>query len=149
MNRRQKVILIKFVSVIIATAVAVIAMINFKDWVNRSESMRAMEHLGKMVLQYRKENGSLPPDSFVDGIRENLEGSPRMGALYYRGQWINFECPPHEILSYTYRNYHSLILSEGYIVLRLDGRVEWMSKKNFEPLLGKQQSPMEIQMQQK
>jgi hypothetical protein len=147
MNRRQKAILIQFVFVVIATAAAVIAMINFKDLVNRSESMRAMEHLGRIVLQYRKENGSVPPDSFVDNIKEGLEGSARLGVLQYRGQWIDFECSPDEILAYTYRNYHSLALSEGYVLLRLDGRVEWMNKKEFESLLAKRQSPVEIQMQ--
>ena len=149
MNKRQKAILIKFVSVIAATAVAVIAMINLKDWVNRSESMRAMEQLGRIVLQYRKENGSVPPDSYVNDLKETLEGSARMGVLNYRGQWINFECSPDEILAYTYRDYRSLILSQGYVVLRLDGRVEWMNKKDFESLLAKQQSPVEIQMQHK
>jgi len=149
MNKRQKATIIKFVSVIAATAVAVIAMMNFKDWVNRSESMRAMEHLSRIVLQYRKENGSVPPDSFVDNIKENLEGSVRLGILQYRGQWINFECPPDEILAYTSRNYRSLILSAGYVVLRLDGRVEWMNKKEFESLLTKQQTPLEIQTQHK
>jgi len=149
MNRRQKAILIRSVFVIIATAAAVIAMINFKDLVNRSESMRAMEHLGKIVLQYRKENGSIPPISFVDNIKENLEGSARLGVLQYRGQWIDFECSGNEILAYTYRNYHSLVLSEGYVLLRLNGHVEWMNKKEFESILDKQQSPLEIQMQRR
>ena len=77
MNRRQKTILIDFITVIIVTVIAVVAMINFKDWVNRSEAMRAMEHLGKIVLQYRKNYGSVPPESYVDRIKEDLEGHVR------------------------------------------------------------------------
>ena len=149
MNRRQKAILIEFAVVIAVTAIAIVALINFKDWVNRSEAMRAMEHLGRIVLQYRKERGSVPPESYVKGIRESLPGHVRLGNLQYRALWINFECPPDEILAYTKRNYHSLLFGNGFIVLRLDGRVKWMDKQEFETLLAQQQSPVEIEMLRK
>jgi type II secretory pathway pseudopilin PulG len=148
MNRRQKAILTNIVIVIIITAFAVIVMINFKDWVNRSEAMLAMEQLGKITLRYRKEHGSVPPQSYVDGIREDLPGSVRMGALQYRGLWIDFEASGDEILAYTKKEYPSSLLSDGFIVLRLDGRVEWMGEKEFRELLARQQSPIEIQMLQ-
>jgi len=146
MNRRQKAILIDFIAVIVITAIAVVAMINFKDWVNRAEAMRAMEHLGQIVLQYRAERGSVPPESYVDRIKEDLEGYVRLGNLQYRARWLDFECTPDEILAYTERNYHSLLFGTGFVVLRLDGRVEWMDKQEFETLLAQQQSPMEIEM---
>ena len=148
MNKRQKAILVKFIIVIVITAVAVVAMINFKDWVNRSEAMRAMEHLGQVVLQYRKNHGSVPPESYVDGIKEDLEGHVRLGNLRYRARWLDFESTPDEILAYTEKNYRSLLVGKGYVVLRLDGRVEWMGKREFETLLAQHQSPMEIQMLQ-
>jgi len=148
MNKRQKAILVKFIIVIVITTVAVVAMINFKDWVNRSEAMRAMEHLGQVVLQYRKNHGSVPPESYVDGIKEDLEGHVRLGDLRYRARWLDFESTPNEILAYTERNYRSLLVGKGYVVLRLDGRVEWMGKREFETLLAQHQSPMEIQMLQ-
>jgi len=147
-NKRQKAILVKFITVIVITAVAVVAMINFKDWVNRSEAMRAMEHLGQMVLQYRKNHGSVPPESYVDGIKEDLEGHVRLGNLRDRARWLDFESTPDEILAYTEKNYRSLLVGKGYVVLRLDGRVEWMGKREFETLLAQHQSPMEIQMLQ-
>jgi len=147
-NKRQKAILVEFITVIVITAVAVVAMINFKDWVNRSEAMRAMEHLGQVVLQYRKNHGSVPPESYVDGIKEDLEGHVRLGNLYYRALWIDFDSPPDTILAYTEKNYRSLLVGKGYVVLRLDGRVEWMGKREFETLLAQHQSPMEIQMLQ-
>jgi len=155
MNRRQKAILKDFAIVIIATAIAVVAMINLKDWVNRSEAMRAMEHLGRYVKQYRDKHGSIPPQSWVDGQIENLPGHVRLGKLQYRGRWISYDSTGDEVLAYTEKNYHSLLLGKGYVVLRLgamlndDGRVEWMEKQQFESLLAQQQSPLEIEMLQK
>jgi len=149
MNKRQKDILTNFIAVILITAVAVFAMLNFRDWVNRTEAMRAMKHLGQIVLQYRKDYGSVPPQSYVDRIKETLEGAVRLGDLHYRAQWIDLESGPDEILAYSERDYHSLIVGKGFVVLRFDGRVEWMNKQKFETLLAQQQSPMEIQMLQK
>jgi type II secretory pathway pseudopilin PulG len=146
MNRRQKVILTNIVTVLVITVFAVVAMINFKDWVNRSESMRAMEYLGRAALQYRKEHGSVPPQSFVDRVKENLPGGVRLGDLRYRGLWISFESSGDEILAYAKKEYHSLFFSEGFVVLRLDGRVGWMGEEEFKKLLAKQQNPMEAQM---
>ncbi|MHC4911891.1 MAG: hypothetical protein ACYTE5_02680 [Planctomycetota bacterium] len=150
MNKRQKAILINFTAVIVATAIAVAAMINFKDWINRSEATRAMQQLGKIVLQYRKDHGSVPPESYVDRIKENLEGHVRLGTLRYRARWIDFESTPDEILAYTEKNYHSLLFfGKGFIVLRLNGTVEWMGKQQFETLLAQQQSQIEKELTQK
>ncbi len=149
MNKRQKTILIDFTAVIVATAIAVVAMINFKDWINRSEATRAMQQLGKIVLQYRKDHGSAPPESYVDRIRENLEGHVRLGSLQYRARWIDFESTPDEILAYTEKNYHSLLFGKGFIVLRLNGTIEWMEKQQFETLLAQQQSQIEKELTQK
>ena len=148
MNKRQKAILVKFITVIVITAIAIVAMVNFKDWVNRSEAMRAMEQLGQRVLQYRKTHGAVPSKSYVDGIREDLEGYVRLGNLRYRARWLDFESTTDEILAYTEKNYHSLLVGRGYVVLRLDGRIEWMGKREFETLLTQHQSPMEIEMLQ-
>jgi hypothetical protein len=145
MNKRQKNLLIDFIVVVIITTITVVAMVNFKDYVNRSEAMRAMTQLGQIVLDYRKERGAVPPESYVNTIKENLQGQVRLGDLRYRAQWIDFEATPDEILAYTEKDYHSLFFREGYIVLRLDGRVEWMAKKTFEQMLAEQQSPLEIQ----
>jgi len=149
MNKRQKTIIIDFATIIIATAIAVVAMINLKDWVNRSEARRAMEHLSQIVLQYRKENGCVPPESYVDRIKENLEGYARLGDLRYRARLIDPDSSPDEILAYTEKNYRSFIVGKGCLVLRLDGRVEWMDKQKFKTLLAQQQKPLEIEMLQK
>ncbi|MHC4890210.1 MAG: hypothetical protein ACYTEO_12195, partial [Planctomycetota bacterium] len=84
--------------------------------------------------------------------RENLPGNVRLGNLQYRARWITFESTPDEILAYTEKNYNSLLVGKGYIVLRLGavlsdkGRVEWMGKQEFETLLAQQQSPEEVEM---
>jgi len=155
MNRRQKAILKDFAIVIIATAIAVVAMINLKDWVNRSEAMRAMEYLRRSLQQYRDKHSSVPSQSWVDSQIENLPGHVRLGELQYRGRWISYDSTGDEVLAYTEKNYHSLLLGKGYVVLRLgavlsdDGCVEWMEKQQFESLLAQQQSPLEIEILQK
>ena len=134
--------------IIAITIVAVLAMMNFKDWTNRSEAIRAMEQLGQQVGQYRKEHGMVPPQSFVDRVEETLQGQTRLGKLEYRGIWINFESPDDEILAYSERRFHSLLVGSGYVVLRLDGRVEWLGENEFEVILAKQQSQYEVEVLQ-
>ncbi len=146
MNKQQKAILIEFITVIAITAIAVGAMVNFKDWVNRSEAIGAMNQLSQVVLKYRKEYGSVPPESYVNEIKRDLKGGVRLGDLKYRAQWIEFDAPPDEILAYAEREYPSSLLNDGYVVLRLDGRVEWMDKQQFEKLLARRQSKAEIDM---
>jgi hypothetical protein len=149
MNRQQKVTLIKFITVILVTAIAVTAMINIKDWVNRSEAMRAMEHLGQKILEYRKAYHSVPPESFVTNIKESLEGYVRLGNVQYRGIWIDPESTPEEILAYAEKKYPSSLLDDGFVVLRLSGQVEWLGTKQFRKVLAQQQSQKEIEMLQR
>ena len=146
MNKHQKAILVRFITVIAITVIAIVAMINLKDWVNHSEAMRAMEHLGQVVLKYREKNGAVPPRSYIDEIKDQLEGHVRMGNLQYRARWIDFDSTSDEILAYSEKKYRSLLPNRGFIVLRLDGRVQWMDKKEFKPLLAAQQSSLEIQV---
>ncbi len=151
MKRRQKIILRDFVTVIVITAVVVVAMIIFKDFINRSEAMRAMDNLRQVIKQYRDEHSSVPPKSWVDRQRENPTGNIKLGNLQYRARWITFESSPDEFLAYTEANYNFLV-GKGYIVLRLgavlrdDGYPEWIERKEFKTLLAQQQSPEEIQI---
>ena len=146
MNRRQRNIIINFISVIVITGIAVLALINFKDYVNRSESMQAVNQLSRIVLNYRKAHGSVPPESYINDVTEELRGRVRLGQIIYRARWIDFDAPPDEILAYVKKNYRSFLIQDGYDVLRLDGRVEWMEPKEFEELLAKQQKPMEKEL---
>ncbi len=146
MNRRQKNILINFAIVLIITGVAVAAMIELKNRVNRSEAMRAMRHLGQVVIKYRDKHSSVPPESFVQNIKGQLQGQARLGDLQYRARWIEFEPDPCEILAYSQKEYRSILIQSGVIVLRIDGSVEWMKPKEFQNLLQSQQGPLEIEM---
>ncbi|MDP2974308.1 MAG: hypothetical protein Q8N60_04610, partial [Candidatus Diapherotrites archaeon] len=72
-------------------------------------------------------------------------GAGRIGNLQYRAQWIEFGAQPDKtILVYAEKNYRGLVKA-GYVVLWLDGRVEWMSKKQFEQILTTQQKQQELQ----
>ena len=146
MDKRQKSIIYNFILVFVITMAAVVGLINFKDYVNRGEAMRAMEQLGRIVLAYRAQHGSVPAKYYVDEIKKNLEGSARLGQLRYRARWIEFGATGDEVLAYTQKRYHSSIFGSGYVVLRLDGRVEWMKKKEFRVLLDAQQSAEEREL---
>jgi hypothetical protein len=124
----------------------VTALINFKDWNNRNEALLAMEHLSEIVIKYRQDHGSVPPESFVDSIRDDLRGRARLKGLVYRGRWIGFESTPGDILAYSKKETRSLFIKDGYVVLRRNGKVEWMGKNDFETLLAQQQSQNEIEM---
>ena len=147
MNRRQKDVLVNSITVTTITIIAVVAIMIFKDWVNRSEATKAMGHIGRIVVEYRQQKGFVPPESHIAKVKQTVEGYARLGELKYRARWIDFESTPDEILAYTRKNYNSFFFSAGYIVLRLDGRVEWMDVDAFEKLLATQQSPMEANMQ--
>jgi len=149
LKKRQKLILVKFAIVVTLTVLAVAAMISFRDYVNHTEAKRAMGQLAQIVRQYRNNHGRVPPESYVERIREQLHGHVRMGNLRYRARWIDLDSTDDEILAYSRHNYRSPIVRDGVIVLRLDGRVEYMNKKQFDEILAAQQGPEEIQFQQR
>ena len=147
MNQRQKSIIIRFVIVIACTAAFVAVMLNVRDYVNKAEAMRTMEHLGEKVRQYRAKYNSTPPKSYLAGQRTDLQ-DVRLGDFEYRAPWIGFGATPDTILAYARKNYQFLV-GKGYIVMRLDGHVEWMEKDKFEAVLKKQQTEAEINLLQK
>jgi hypothetical protein len=128
---RQKALLTESMLVLAATAGAVVGMMHLKDYVNRSEAMRAMDQLGRRVLEYRQRYGSLPPESFLDGIKGDLEGAVRMGNVKYRALYIGPGAPADTILAYSERRYPSSFLGDGYVVLHLSGGVEWVPAPQF------------------
>ncbi len=146
MNTRQKAILVEVVSILLVTLIAVVAMINFKDYINRSEAISAMKQLGAIVVEYQKRNGRVPPESLVTDAVRDLKGGVRLGGFQYRGLWIDFDAEPNDILAYTQKNYPSSLLDDGYILLQVDGAVKWLDKNKFTELLAQQQSEVEIEM---
>ena len=138
--------MVEVVSILLITLAAVVGMINFKDYVNRSEAISAMRQLGQIVLEYQKENSRVPPESLIQDALDDLQGGVRLGGLRYRGLWIDFDAEPNAVLAYAQKKYPSSLLDDGYIMLQLDGTVRWMAKKEFEDLLAQQQSEIEIEM---
>ena len=144
MKPRQKSIIIRSVVVLVSTAVFVVAMLNVRDYVNRGEAMRTMENLGEKVRRYRDKYNSTPPKSYLAGQRTDIQ-DVRLGDFEYRAPWIEFGASADTILAYSSKNYQFL-LGKGYIVMRLDGSVEWMQKAEFKKLLSKQQTKAEIEL---
>ncbi len=145
MNRRQRALLTESILVLAATALAVIGMMHLRDYVNRSEAMRAMDQLGGRVLEYRKQHGSLPPESFVNAIKGDLEGAVRLGNVKYRALYIGLDAPADTILAYCERRYSSPFVANGYVVLHLDGTVEWVPSPQFEALLTEEGAAGELE----
>jgi hypothetical protein len=142
-NSRQKALLTESVLVLAATAAAVVGMMHLKDYVNRSEAMRAMDQLGRRVLESRQRYGSLPPESFLDSIKDDLEGAVRMGNVKYRALYIGLDASADTILAYSERRYPSSFVPDGYVVLRLSGKVEWLPTAQFAALFATQRVPAE------
>ena len=149
MNKRQRAILIEVASVLILTAVAVVAMINFKDYINRSESIKAMTSVGQIIAQYQREYNRVPPESVVLTEMRNIPGAARLPGIVYRGLWINLEAEPNDILAYAEKNYPASLFDDGYVVLRFDSNVVWMDCEEFEALLAQQQTEMETKTMRK
>ena len=149
MTAKERALLIEALVVLGATVAAVVGMIHLKDHVNRSEAMRAMKQLGRHVLAYRQEHGSLPPQSHVDAIKDQVDGAARIGNLRYRALWVDLNASGETVLAYVQKRHPASLLRSGYVLLRLDGRVEWMPTAPFQALLAAQQTPAEIQAGQK
>ena len=116
-----------------------------KEKVNFSETIRAMQHLNLIINQYQTENKKLPAESFVEEQKPNLQGAPRMGDIVYRGKWIGPLDSRNTILAYVQKNYRGLLAKSGYVVLRLNGKVEWVDKESFKMQLELQEKPGERQ----
>ena len=128
---RKKRLMIDVAVVLVITTMAVAGIIHIKDYINRREALLAVEQLGEKILAYRESQGILPPTEMVQTLKEQVSGRARLGRLTYRAPWITPESRPDTLLAFTQQDYNSLIVSDGYIVLRLDGTVQWLSTQQF------------------
>jgi len=143
MNKRQKWALIKFTAVVLITVGSVAVIAELKNGVNRAETIRAMEHLGKIVSDYKQKNGYVPPESFVDNLKESLVGQARLGNLNYRARWLDADSSPDTILAFAKRGSNSLFFKPEVIVLLYDGKVQRMEEESFDKMFAAQQKPEE------
>jgi len=130
--------------VTVGTAIFVVAMINVKDVINKSEAIRAMELLSQGVRKYRDSYHSTPSESYFNRLKSSIS-AVRLGDVQYRAQWIGFDDGPDTVLAYSYKNYKFLV-KRGYVVMRLDGNVDWVERGEFIKLLKKQQTDAEIKL---
>lgn len=161
MNTRQKAILTEIIIVLLVTLIAVVTILNLRDYFNRRAAKIAMTVLGSRIKSYRAEQGLVPSEAWVESQRETLPGNNRLGKLHYRGRWIDFGADPNEILCFSEKESRSIVFNDGFLVLRLKEvlppglsstedtgvNVEWIEKQEFEALLAQQQSPLEAEMQ--
>lgn len=144
MNPRQKNLLMNFVIIMALTAGFIFIMTGFKDYINKTEALRAMEILRNFVTQYRQEHHSLPPENLLNQfVRESR--LVRLGQIKYRALWVSYDSPPETILVYSEKSYRSFI-ERGCVVMRLNGKVEWMDRDAFEKELLDQQSEAETRI---
>ena len=126
----------------------VVLLFNLKDVINRTEAMRAMNRISDSIKEreanYAGRKVPVPPRSVIDSLETSVQGRARLGELHYRAMWIDLNAGDDTVLAYTKRDYKSWFVSSGYVVLWLDGRVEWMEQGPFEDILAAQQSPEEL-----
>lgn len=147
MEHRQKKILAQSAFVIVITVMVTFLMANVKDLINRSEAMKGMEHLGEKILEYKVDNGSRPSEFLLEDFYKQIPNMARLGKVNYRAIWIEPDADEEaEILAYIKKQYRSLFMNDGYIVLFCNGTVEWKSLRDFEDLLDSQQDTMEKSM---
>lgn len=132
MNKRKKTLLIEAAVVLGVTLLAVVGLVNLKDWINRREALLAMQQLGEKILEHRQTKGSLPPEDTVRVLLNTVSGRVRLGRLTYRGPWITPDSNDTEVLAYTQQTYHSFIVPNGFTVLYLDGKVEWLNTEELD-----------------
>jgi hypothetical protein len=142
LNKRQISVIRHFLSVIIVTLLFVFGLINLRDGINRREALREMTQFGEAVLKYRQNNGSLPPEAWTKPL---LDSFSRI-EVKYRATMILYDSPPNTILAYSKQRSYSLFVKAGYIVLRLNGAVDFMRPDEFEPLLKKQEADRNLEL---
>ena len=90
MNKQQKRILANFAVVMVITVAAVIGMVELKNWVNRSEAMRAMEQFGAGGQRLQTEK-RLDTARIIRGWHQRSRSKDRSGsAICITGhRWIS------------------------------------------------------------
>ena len=136
MNRRQKRLIVEASLVVSLTALAVVAMVNLKDWINRREALLAMKQLSEKIQAYKQTYGTVPPEQTVLLWTDSVSGRARLGKLTCRNDPVTVEVDPNAILAYTQQRYRSLLVHDGYIVVRVNGSVAWMTPPEFQTALG-------------
>lgn len=118
MNTRQKSLTKKIILVIVLTFIFISAMTCYKDIVNKNEAMKSCNIVSSKIAEYKSTVGSLPPIDFVNNLIHNL-GLVRIGNVEYRARWMEPDSPEDSILLFSKKDYRTLLVKPGYVVLTL------------------------------
>lgn len=143
LNKRQLSVIRHFLFVIIVTLLFIFGLINLRDGLNRSEMQREMEVFATAVKDYRQQNKALPPESWVQPQVRNFV---RLGGVQYRAKSILYDSPPDTIIASCKQRTYSVFVKTAYIVLRLDGRVEWLSPPVYEKTIKEQDQAVQSEL---
>jgi len=132
MNKKQKNFVIRLAIVAIVTTLMVLAISNFKEVINRSEATMATEQLGGLVKKKKNHYGSFPPASYLENLTAQVQGSARLGTVVYRADCITCSSGAKAVLMFVKKEYSGLLQNDGFIVVRLDGSIEWLNPDKFE-----------------
>jgi hypothetical protein len=143
LNKRQLSVIRHFLVVIIVTLLFIFGMVNLRDGLNRSEMQREMENLAASIKNYRQKNNSLPPESW---IQPQLEGFARLSGADYRAKFVFYDSPPDTIIASCKQKSYSMLVKTAYIVLRLDGRIEWLSPEVFDKAMKEQEEARQLEL---
>lgn len=118
MNKRQRNLIIKLISIVVVTVAFVSGIAIYKDIIIRKEAIRAIDIIAQEIAIYKNTVGSLPSDMYLERIREE-KGLVRLGDFNYRARWIEFNSPEDTIVAYSALRTNNPIVQSGYILIRL------------------------------
>lgn len=144
MNKKQRGLLVRLVVVVVITVGMVFAMVNVKEFVNKKEAMLAVGNLNVEIFKYKQANGKWPLQSYVDEKAKQIQGRARLGAVEYRGNLLGYVGSDDVVVVYVKRDYSGLFLDSGYIVAKVNGKVEWLSEEEFDILMSLQWTAEEL-----
>lgn len=143
MNRRQKSLFINILTVSVVTIIAMFALFDLRNHVNRKEAGRAITYLATVITDFKKNSGYLPPKRYVEAARKKIPENVRLSNFYYRARWISFDDKPDTPLAYSRLIQNSVFYKSCYIVLKLDCTIETVPQDDFEKKLEQIQSEAE------
>ena len=144
MNKKQRAMLIRLVLVIVITVGMVFAMVNVKEVVNKKESMLAARNLNFEILKYKQTNNKWPLQSYVDEKAKQIQGRTRLGKVEYRASMFDYVGSNDVVVFYIKREYSGPFIGSGYIVAKVNGKVEWLTEQDFDILMSLQWTVEEL-----
>ncbi len=123
MNKHQKQLLARFCIVMALTIALIAALSQYRNVVNKSEAIKAMDVLSMEIAKYDLFHGELPPKDYILEVINRYKLF-RIGSVKCRSQWIEPGSGPETILLFSKKNYNSLFVKSGYVYLTKEDMLE-------------------------